>query len=129
MVKRILPDKRSTSHKQPAKISLILEISIMPPLNDSEKIEILIDQIGRMTESITELRMSVEAERSALREELTETRSTIREEFAATRELIQSGFSELRAVSERQERNIRPPARMRARMEFAAIQTNSAFAD
>ncbi|MBD1845486.1 hypothetical protein H6F89_19150 [Cyanobacteria bacterium FACHB-63] len=57
-------------------ISLNLE-SRMAQLSNSEKIEILIDQIGRMTESITELRMTVE-----------------------------SGFTELKAASERQERNI-----------------------
>jgi len=33
----------------------------MSELNDSEKIEILIDQVGRMTETITELRMGMQA--------------------------------------------------------------------
>ncbi len=46
-------------------------------MTDSEKIEILIDQVGRMTESITELRLGME-----------------------------SGFQELKTVTERQERNI-----------------------
>lgn len=52
----------------------------MTQLNDSEKIEILIDQVGRMTESITELRMS-----------LTDLRST-----------VVSGFDELKTISQRQ---------------------------
>lgn len=45
-------------------------------MTDSEKIEILIDQVDRLIESITELRMGME-----------------------------SGFHDLKAVSERQERN------------------------
>lgn len=56
----------------------------MTQLNDSEKIEILIDQVGRMTESITELRMSV-----------TDLGNT-----------VQSGFAELKAITERQAESI-----------------------
>lgn len=63
----------------------------MTQLSDSEKIEILIDQVGRMTESITELRMTVEH----MSEGITELRMT-----------VESGFTELKTVSKRQERNI-----------------------
>lgn len=70
----------------------------MAQLSDSEKIEILIDQVGRMTESITELRMSVED----MSEGITELRIGITE----LRITVEHGFTELKTVSERQERNI-----------------------
>lgn len=67
----------------------------MTQLNDSEKIEILIDQVGRMTESITELRMSVTDLRGA----------------------VVSGFAELKAITERQAESIERLAQTAERQE------------
>lgn len=85
-----------------------------------ETIEILIDQVGRMTESITELRLSYaeateqmrqqrEADRVLMREEFDRTRQLIIEENTQARQLIvdsfaevREGFAELKAVADRQ---------------------------
>ncbi|MBW4550497.1 MAG: hypothetical protein KME35_05230 [Aphanocapsa sp. GSE-SYN-MK-11-07L] len=56
-----------------------------------DRLAILIDQVGRLTEGISELRVGV----SELREGISELRS-----------VVQDGFTELKTVSERQEQNI-----------------------
>jgi methyl-accepting chemotaxis protein len=50
----------------------------------SESLELLTDQIGRLTEDITEMRV------------------TMREEFGELRSVVREGFSELKAITERQ---------------------------
>ncbi len=96
----------------------------MTDMTDREKIEILIDQVGRMTESITELRMGMRESVMDLRESVTELRTgmqesvselrgsvselreTVEHGFDELRSLVTTGFTELKTVSERQERNI-----------------------
>jgi DNA anti-recombination protein RmuC len=96
--------------------------------NIDEKIEILIDQVGRMTEGITESRLEIIEMRTSMAEGFAETRTSMAEGFAEMRTEMKAGFAEMRtemkagfaemrastaegfarliAVSERQERNI-----------------------
>jgi methyl-accepting chemotaxis protein len=84
--------------------------------SNPDRLDILVDQVGRLTEVVTvgfsEMREGISEMRegiSEMREGISEMRegiSEMRQGISDLRESVTAGFQELKSISERQEQNI-----------------------